>query len=76
MSTPTPTPGASPLVELLPSNITEIRIMPGFGNRLQLVYCGTEGMPEPMQGAVSAVTVYGDGRIEYHPVQVDGGESA
>jgi hypothetical protein len=71
MSTPTPTPGASPLVEHLPSNITEIRIMPGFGSRLQLVYCGTEGMPEPMQGAVSAVTVYGDGRIEYHPEPVE-----
>jgi hypothetical protein len=64
----TPTPGASPLVEQLPSNLTEIRIMPGFGNRLQLVYCGTEGMPEPMQGAVASVTVYGDGRISYEPI--------
>lgn len=71
MSTPTPTPGTSPLVEQLPSNLTEIRIMPGFGNRLQLVYCGTEGMPEPMQGAVASVTVYGDGRISYEPMRVE-----
>lgn len=71
----TPTPGASPLVEQLPGNVTEIHIMPGFGNRLQLVFHGTECMPEPMQGAVEAVTVYGDGRIEYHPVQVEGGAS-
>jgi hypothetical protein len=37
------------------------------------VFCGSDGMPEPMTGALSAVTVYGDGRIEYHPVTVDGG---
>lgn len=65
----TPTPVSSPLVEQLPSHITEIRIMPGFGARLQLVYCGTEGMPEPMLGAVASVTVYGDGRISYEPLQ-------
>lgn len=69
----TPIPGASPLVEQLPGNVTEIHIMPGFGNRLQLVFHGTEGMPEPMRDAVEAVTVYGDGRIEYHPATVDGG---
>lgn len=68
------TPGGSPLVEQIDSSVNEIRIMPGFGNRLQLVLCGNDGMPEPMQGALSAVTVYGDGRIEYHPIVADGGE--
>lgn len=62
------TPGGSPLVEQIDSSVNEIRIMPGFGNRLQLVLCGNDGMPEPLQGAVEAVTVYGDGRIEYHPI--------
>ena len=66
------TPGNSPLVEQIDSSVNEIRIMPGFGNRLQLVLCGNDGMPEPLQGALSAVTVYGDGRIENHPV-VEGG---
>jgi hypothetical protein len=69
----TPTPGASPLVEMLPSGTTEIHIMPGFGNRLQVVLHTTEGMPEAMPGAVAAVTVYGDGRIEYHPIEATGG---
>lgn len=67
------TPGGSPLVEQIDSSVNEIRIMPGFGARLQLVFCGNDGMPEPMTGALAAVTVYGDGRIEYHPVEVDGG---
>lgn len=69
----TPIPGASPLVEQLPSSVNEIHIMPGFGNRLQLVFCGNDGMPEPLEGALAAVTVYGDGRIEYHPADVAGG---
>lgn len=42
--------------------------MPGFGNRLQVVLHSTDGMPEAVPGAVEAVTVYGDGRIEYHPI--------
>lgn len=69
----TPTPGASPLVEQIDSSTTEIHIMPGFGNRLQVVLHSTEGMPQAMPGAVEAVTVYGDGRIEYHPVQAEDG---
>lgn len=67
------TPGSSPLVEELPSSTTEIHIMPGFGNRLQVVLHSTDGMPEAMPGAVAAVTVYGDGRIEYHPADLPGG---
>lgn len=73
MSTPTPTPGASPLVERIGSDVTQINVMPGFGSTLQIAFHSAEGMPEAMPGAVAAVTVYGDGRIEYHPVQVDGG---
>lgn len=45
--------------------------MPGFGARLQVVIYGNEGQPEAMPGAVSAITVYGDGRIEYHPVATE-----
>jgi hypothetical protein len=68
----TPTPGASPLVEQLDSAVTEIHITPGFGNRLQLVFHSSTGMPEPLEGALAAVTVYGDGRIEYHPADMPG----
>lgn len=53
--------------------MTEIHILPGFGGRLQLVFHSNEGMPEPLTGALSAVTVYGDGRIEYHPADMAGG---
>ncbi|MFI1485673.1 hypothetical protein [Streptomyces sp. NPDC020747] len=67
MSTPTP-PSASPLVELLDSNVTEVHVLPAFGNRLQVVFHTGEGMPEPMKGAVASVTVYGDGRISYEPL--------
>lgn len=59
----------SPLIEPLGSDVTEIHIMPGFGNRLQVVFHGTQGMPEPMTGAVASVTVYGDGRISYEPIE-------
>lgn len=59
----------SPLIEPLDSDVTEIHILPGFGNRLQLVFHTGEGMPEPMKGAVASVTVYGDGRISYQPVE-------
>ncbi|MEU9444601.1 hypothetical protein AB0D42_27720 [Streptomyces sp. NPDC048304] len=63
------TPPVSPLTEQLASDVTEIHIMPGFGNRLQVVFHGTQGMPEPMTGAVASVTVYGDGRISYEPIE-------
>lgn len=59
----------TPLIEPLGSDVTEIHIMPGFGNRLQVVFHGTQGMPEPMTGAVASVTVYGDGRISYQPIE-------
>lgn len=59
----------TPLIEPLSSDVAEIHIMPGFGNRLQVVFHGTQGMPEPMQGAVTSVTVYGDGRISYQPIE-------
>lgn len=63
------TPPISPLTEQLDSDVTEIHIVPGFGNRLQIVFHGTQGMPEAMQGAVASVTVYGDGRISYQPIE-------
>lgn len=59
---------ATPLIEPLGSDVTEIHVMPGFGNRLQVVFHTGEGMPEPMKGAVASVTVYGDGRISYEPL--------
>jgi hypothetical protein len=58
----------TPLIEPLGSDVTEIHVMPGFGNRLQVVFHTGEGMPEPMKDAVSSVTVYGDGRISYEPL--------
>jgi hypothetical protein len=63
--------GSSPLVERIDSEITQIVIVPGFGKLLQVVLHGSTGMPEVMPGAVAAVTVYGDGRIEYHPAKGD-----
>lgn len=63
----------SVLTEQLDSEITEIHIMPVFGNRLQVVFHGMQGMPEPMAGAVASVTVYGDGRISYQPVDTEDG---
>jgi hypothetical protein len=57
------------LIEPLGSDVTEIHVLPGFGNRLQVVFHGAQGMPEPMNGAVASVTVYGDGRISYEPIE-------
>ena len=77
-SSPTPSvpiPGSSPLVEQIGSDVTQIVIAPGFGNLLQVVLHGSTGMPEVMPGAVAAVTVYGDGRIEYHPAAPVGDET-
>jgi hypothetical protein len=65
MSTPTP----SPLTEQLDSAVNEIHIMPGFGNRLTVLLYKGDGIPEPMTGAVASVTVYGDGRISYEPIE-------
>jgi hypothetical protein len=76
MSTPTPdapTPGTSPLVERIDSDTEYLHITPTFGGLLKVAQFGTHGPGASMEGAVAAVTVYGDGRIEYHPVQVDGG---
>ena len=60
--------GSSPLIEQLPSDATQVTVTPGFGNIVQIAIHGGNGMPEVMPGAVAAVTIYGDGRIEYHPV--------
>ncbi|WP_409469133.1 hypothetical protein [Streptomyces sp. HC307] len=65
MTAPTP----SPLTEQLDSNITEIQVLPGFGNRLQVLFHTGEGLPTPLKGAVASVTVYGDGRISYEPIE-------
>jgi hypothetical protein len=73
-STPSPAAGTSPLVEQLPSDVTQVNVMPGFGNIVQVAIHSASGMPEAMPGAVAAVTIYGDGRIEYHPIApADGG---
>lgn len=65
MTSPTP----SPLTEQLDSAVNEIHIMPGFGNRLSVLLYKGDGIPEPMQGAVASVTVHGDGRISYEPIE-------
>lgn len=64
-SSPSSQPGSSPLVEQITSDVVEIQIRPAFGNRLHLALVTNTSMPETIPGAVSAVTVYGDGRIEY-----------
>lgn len=62
---PTP-PGGSPLVDHIGSDVSEIGVLPAFGDRLHVVIHTNSGLPEMVTGAVPAVTVYGDGRIEYH----------
>lgn len=68
-----PTPGGSPLVERIDTDTEYLHITPTFGGLLKVAQFGTNGPGESMQGAVSAVTVYGDGRIEYHPADTQGG---
>ncbi|MFI1166491.1 hypothetical protein ACH4UM_23545 [Streptomyces sp. NPDC020801] len=60
---------SSPLIEHLDSAVNEIHVMPGFGNRLTVLLYKGDGIPEPMTGAVASVTVYGDGRISYEPIE-------
>lgn len=62
-----PVPGSSPLVERIDSDTEYLHITPTFGGLLKVAQFNTCGPAEGMQGAVAAVTVYGDGRIEYHP---------
>lgn len=59
----------SPLTEQLDADVTEIHVMPAFGSRLQVVFHTGEGIPTPMKDAVASVTVYGDGRISYQPIE-------
>lgn len=64
----TPTPGSSPLVERIGSDTEYIHVSPVFGALLHVAQFRQSGPADGMHGAVAAVTVYGDGRIEYHPV--------
>ena len=68
-----PTPGESPLVERIDSDTEYLHISPSFGGLLKVAQFGSHGPGASMEGAVAAVTVYGDGRIEYHPADVAGG---
>lgn len=63
--------GTSPLVEQMPLDLSKIEILPAFGGRLSVVLHSDHEMPEPVRDAVAAVTVYGDGRIEYHLAAVN-----
>lgn len=69
------TPGGSPLVEQMNADLTSIEIRPAFGARLHVALHSKSGMPEVVEDALYAITVYGDGRIEYHPVATAGGAS-
>ena len=69
----TPTPGESPLVERIDSDTEYLHVTPTFGGLLKVAQFGSHGPGASMEGAVAAVTVYGDGRIEYHPADVAGG---
>lgn len=68
---PVPTPGSSPLVERIDTDTEYLHISPTFGGLLKVAQFGTNGPASGMEGAVAAVTVYGDGRIEYHPAPVE-----
>jgi hypothetical protein len=68
-----PTPGESPLVERIDSDTEYVHVTPTFGGLLKVAQFGSHGPGASMEGAVAAVTVYGDGRIEYHPATVGGG---
>lgn len=66
-----PTPGSSPLIERIHPDTCVIEIKPAFGAQLHVVLHSNSGMPETAQDSVAAVTVYGDGRIEYHTAADD-----
>jgi len=68
-----PTPGESPLVERIDSDTEYLHISPSFGGLLKVAQFGSHGPGASMEGALAAVTVYGDGRIEYHPADTAGG---
>jgi hypothetical protein len=68
-------PGGSPLVEQMNADLTSVEIKPAFGDLLHVALHSNSGMPELVEGALYAVTVYGDGRIEYHPASTAGGAS-
>jgi hypothetical protein len=68
-----PIPGESPLVERIDSDTEYLHVTPTFGGLLKVAQFGSHGPGASMEGAVAAVTVYGDGRIEYHPADVAGG---
>jgi hypothetical protein len=68
--------GSSPLVEQMPPDLAQVEILPAFGALLNVVLHSNNGPAEPLNEPVAAVTVYGDGRIEYHlPVLTNGGLS-
>ncbi|MFF7022957.1 hypothetical protein ACFY97_18390 [Streptomyces klenkii] len=58
--------GTSPLVERINPATDRIEVRPAFGAQLHVVLHTTTDMPEPAVDSFAAVTVYGDGRIEYH----------
>ncbi|MEV5939891.1 hypothetical protein [Streptomyces sp. NPDC051994] len=74
-STPSSAAGTSPLVEQMHPDLAKVEITSAFGNRLSVVLHSYNGMPETLAEPLSAITVYGDGRIEYHPASTTGGLS-
>lgn len=68
-------PGGSPLVERIDTDTEYLHITPTFGGLVKVAQFGTNGPGASMEGAVAAVTVYGDGRIEYHPIAPEAVES-
>lgn len=70
-----PTAGTSPMVDRISSDTVEIRVTPAFDNHLHLAFMGNHEMPEASVGSVLAVTIYGDGRIEWH-ADPEGGAAA
>ncbi|MEV8523230.1 hypothetical protein AB0451_03580 [Streptomyces sp. NPDC052000] len=55
-------------------DLAKVEITSAFGNRLSVVLHSHNGMPETLAEPVAAITVHGDGRIEYHlTAPADGG---
>ncbi|WP_392970980.1 hypothetical protein [Streptomyces sp. LN245] len=60
-------------MEPIATDISEVSISPVFGQLLRVKLVRNSGSAAYIEGAVTAVTVYGDGRIEYHTEDTAGG---
>lgn len=57
---------STPLTSQIPAGTVNIQIQPIFGGLLSVSFVRQMGPAIQMEGTVTAITVHGDGRIEYH----------